>query len=216
MSNMKTILLTGANGGIGASIKNKLTLAGFNVIAITQKDADLSKKEAIDTLKRGALSEVSQIDWIICAHGFIDTEQVLENQTEENIEATFRINTLATVYLAQALLEKIPEGGGIIAVSSSAGVRPSGRLAVYSASKSAVNSFMQALAMNRPSQKFFSLCPGPTNTPMRERIAHDAAQMQSPDVIADVVLELVNEESAYASGDIILVKDGASSIVGKL
>lgn len=213
---MKNVLITGANGGIGGSIEKKLTEAGFNVIGITQKDADLSKKEAIDALKVGILSSVSQIDWIICAHGFIDTEQVLEKQTEENIEATFRLNTLSIVYLAQALLEKVPEGGGMIAISSSAGVRPSGRLAVYSASKAAVNSFMQALAMNRPSQKFFSLCPGPTNTQMRERIAGDAAQMQSPDVIADVVVELVNGASTYNSGNVILVKDGVSSIVSTL
>jgi NAD(P)-dependent dehydrogenase (short-subunit alcohol dehydrogenase family) len=157
------------------------------------------------------LQDVDHIDWVVCAHGFIDTETVLEEVQPENIEATFAINAFSIFYLAQQFLRHMPAGGGMIAISSSAGIQANGRMAAYSASKAAVNSFIQAMARNRPEQKFFAVCPGPTNTAMRERVAGDAAKMQSPDVVAKVVADLVTGTTDNKSGDVILVKDGAIS-----
>ncbi len=193
---MKTILLTGANGGIGTAIGRQLQDADHTVIGVTRADADLGDSEAIKKLKEKVLKETDHIDWLVCAHGFIDTETVLEQMTPENIEKTFQVNTLSIIYLAQQFLPHIPQGGGIIALSSSAGIQANGRTAPYSASKAAVNSFMQALARNRPEQKFFSVCPGPTNTAMRENLAHDAAKQQSPDTVAAVIVDIVNEKDA--------------------
>ena len=213
---MKTILLTGASGGIGAAIKNELEALGHRVIATTQADANLGKWEDIVRLKERVLATGAQLDWVICAHGFIDTEQTLEQVTQENIETTFAVNTLSIIYLAQQLLPHITQGGGVIALSSAAGLEANGRMAVYSASKAAVNNFMQGLARNRPEQKFFAVCPGPTNTPMRERVAHDAAKQQAPSVVAAVVADLIEGRGDYLSGDVVLVKNGETSIAQRI
>lgn len=212
---MKTILVTGAHGGIGEAVIERLKAAGHKVVAVGRKDADLSKVSDIEKLQEKMLGEVDHVDWIVCAHGYIDPSTILEEQSPKSIEATFRINALSIIYLAQQFLQHIPAGGGIVAISSAAGVQPNGRMAAYSASKAAVNSFMQAMARNRSEQKFFALCPGPTNTAMRERIAGDAARMQSPAVVAEVVADLIDEKTQNKSGDIILVKDGTVSTVQK-
>lgn len=213
---MKTILITGASGGIGSAIKENLEAAGHKVLSPSQAEADLSKRKDIEKLKEKILQEVDHIDWIICSHGFIDTETVLEQMTPEHIDATFTINTLSIIYLAQQFLSCIPAGGGIISLSSAAGIQANGRISIYSASKAAVNSFMQAMARNRPEQKFYALCPGPTNTPMRERTAGDASKQQSPDVVAVVAADLVEGKGEYKSGDVILVKNGETSISSRL
>jgi len=213
---MKTVLLTGARGGIGTAISTLLKQCGHNVIEVDRRDADLASFEDIAKLKERVLSETSNIEWVVCAHGFIDAETVLEKQTPENIAATFDINTLSIAYFAHEFLPHIPKGGGIIALSSSAGLQANGRFATYSASKAAVNSFVQGLARNRPDQKFFAICPGPTNTEMRERVAGDAAKMQSPKVVAEVVATLVENAAEYASGDLILIKDSVVSIAGRV
>ena len=104
----------------------------------------------------------------------------------------------------------------MISLSSTAGVQANGRLPSYSASKAAANALSQALARNKPDYKFFSICPGPTNTPMRERTSHDAATKQSPMVVAGVVDELIADSTTYTSGDIIVVKDGVATIEARI
>ena len=51
---------------------------------------------------------------------------------------------------------------------------------------------------------------------MRERVAGDAAKMQSPVVVAEVVNRLVGDTTNYKSGDLILIKDGVVSVAGQI
>lgn len=210
---MKTILLTGADGGIGSAIKEALETAGNKVISVTRADADLSSYSDIEKLEQKIASEGTKLDWIVCAHGYIDTETDLEKQSVEAIEATFKINSLSLVYLAKYFLKDLSQGGGMIFLSSSAGVDANGRTAAYSASKAAVNSLTQGLARNRSELSFISICPGATNTPMRERVAHDAATKQSPKLIADIAQKIISGESGYKSGDIISIKDSTEKLI---
>ncbi len=210
---MKTVLVTGASGGIGSAIVNALEKTGCRVIPISHKDADLSSFSAVEKLR---IAHQEAIGWLICTHGFVDDSLSIDEQTPENMQKTFEVNTLSLFYIAKVFMDQISAGGGMIFISSTAGINANGRLAAYSASKAAVNSLAQALARNKSDKKFFSVCPGPTNTAMRERIAHDAATKQSPDVVAALVQQLVGEQSEYLSGDIIRVQDEQVSIVSRL
>lgn len=211
---MKTIMVTGADGGIGKSVVARLKVGGERVVMVTRADADLSIPTDVRALKNKIISETPTLDWLVCAHGFIDSEMVLEQQTTENIEHTFAVNTLSIIYLAQQLLPKLTKG--IIAISSTAGVNANGRHAVYSASKAAVNNFMQGLARNRPEKKFFSICPGPTKTAMIEKVGGDPARAQDPTHVAELIAVLTIEKEEYKSGDVIVVRDGVVNIVSRL
>ncbi len=212
---MKTILLTGAQGGIGSVAKAAFEATGARVLEVDRKDADISSYADIKTLARKT-SEHAPLDWLVLAHGYIGAETDFLKQSPEEIRTTFDTNTLSPIFLTQLLLPHLRPGGGVIFISSSAGLTANGRTAAYSASKAAINSFMQALARNMPEQKFFAVCPGPTNTPMRERIAHDADKQQNPGVVVAVLADLVNGNGAYKSGDIILVKNGETSVAARL
>ncbi|RJR13515.1 SDR family oxidoreductase [Candidatus Parcubacteria bacterium] len=209
---MSKVLVTGADGGIGSAILGTLRSAGHDVIGASRNDTDITDTTDIHRLKE----RVGQLDWIICAHGFVDTETVLEKQDVAAIEETFAVNATSLVVLAREFLDAITPGGGMIVLSSSAGVTPNGRFVAYSASKAAANAFVQALARNRTELQFYAIAPGPTNTAMRERVAHDAAKMQSPEVIATLVQELIAGSTECKSGDVILVKDGTRSIVSRV
>jgi len=206
------ILLTGASGGIGQVVKITLETAGHEVVTPTHEEVDLINPKEVAVLAE----KTGNIDWLVCSQGFIDQETTLEHMTPENIENTFKVNILSVIYLAQQFLPHLSKDGGIITLSSSAGVNANGRFAPYSASKAAVNSFMQALARNRPEQKFFAVAPGPTNTRMRNRVASDATNQQSPEVVANVVKELLSTTGKYKSGDVLLVKNGETSVVSKI
>ncbi|MSU74408.1 SDR family oxidoreductase [Candidatus Kaiserbacteria bacterium] len=208
---MQTILLTGAGGGIGSATKAVLEASGAHVIAVGRQDADLTSYEEVKALCK-RIAKDAPLDWLVFAHGFISTETEFEKQKPADIKLTFDLNILSDIYLTQLLLPSVRKGGGVIFISSTAGLNPNGKYATYSASKAAVNAFSQALARNKPEHTFFSVCPGPTNTTMRERVAHDATMQQSPDVVARVVADIVAKSSGYKSGDTILVRDGEVSI----
>lgn len=212
---MKTILLTGAAGGIGSATKTALEATGAMVIAVDRQDADLS---SYDDIKALALRVVKKtpLDWLVFAHGFISAETELEKQNPEEIKTTFDLNILSVIYLTQLLLPHLRPGGGIVFISSVAGLHPNGRYAAYSASKAAVNAFSQALARNKPAYTFYSVCPGPTNTRMREKIATDAKTSQPPVVVAGLIATLISGASDYKSGDIIVVRDGKISVAAHL
>lgn len=211
---MATVMVTGASGGIGQAIAESLTRAGHNVISISHKDANLGLQMDVEQLQKKLSSE--QIDWIVCSHGFVGTSISIDEESAEDLHTTFDTNIFSLFYIAKLFLPTLSKNGGLVFISSTAGLVANGRLASYSASKAAVNSLAQALARNKPDYKFFSVCPGPTNTPMRERTAHDAATKQHPDVVASLVQDVIEGVGEYTSGDIIVVKDGATSIASRL
>lgn len=207
------ILVTGASGGIGSAITEALQERGRHVIGTDRNDADMSSYEDI---KRFALNIAKErrIDWVVYAHGFIDAETDLAKQSRESIMSTFEINTLSIIHLTQMLLPQIETG--IIFISSTAALSPNGHYAAYSASKAAVNAFSQALAKNRQELTCIAICPGPTNTAMRKKIARDAALSQPPEAVACTVADIICGKSNYKSGDIVVVKDGNDSLYREL
>jgi short-subunit dehydrogenase len=233
---MQTVLVTGAGGGIGCALVRTL-LAGnaYRVIAVTRpkpladdqalldncdrlvrKSFDLSSYSEMSKLEAYIAESEIELDWLIIAHGFIDNETVLEDQRPEDIFTTFQINILSVIYMCQLFLRHVSRNGGIICVSSTAGLVANGRYAAYSASKAAVNNFMQALARNRPTLSFFTVCAGPTRTPMLEKIGGNPAAAQDASVVGDVMLQILLRHTDYKSGDIIVVRDGWVTLGGGL
>lgn len=190
------ILVTGADGGIGSATVETLTNTGHSIISSTTLDTDLTQTTSIKELK----GRVGDVDWVVCTHGHI--------ALPEDVEKTFGVNILSLFYLAHEFANS-----NMIVISSSAGLKPNGKYPAYSASKAAAHAFIQAKARNREDLTFIAVAPGPTNTSMRERIAGDAAQMQSPSVIAGEIKKIISRETDYTSGSIVLIKDGITTIV---
>lgn len=172
------ILLTGATGGIGAAIKERL-----------EKEHDLI------AMGRPDMFTISgKLDWVIFAHGMLD---------EQDIEGTFEANTFSCIKLTEDLVLNLNKG--IIFISSTAGIHGNGAYPIYAASKGAINTYMQSLAKQYKDKEFYALCPGPTNTPMW-RALNTGGHAQDPEAVAIAVEVIMN--GAYKSGDIITVRDG--------
>jgi len=233
---MQTVLLTGAGGGIGHALLSALAADDtYRVIAVTRqapstevrtrqenterlirKIADLSSFAEISGLEASIARSNVGLDWLVFAHGFIDSETVIEKQRPEDIAKTFQVNVLSVIHLCQLFLKHMSARGGIICVSSTAGLAANGRYVAYSASKAAVNNFMQGLARNRPALSFFTVCAGPTRTAMRDKIGGDLANSQDVSAVSDVMLRIMARDVDYKSGDIVVVHDGQVTLAGRL
>lgn len=166
----RKILLTGATGGVGKAIAERLYIAGANLFLISKSEDKLKKlkKSLIRTNSTGSIEylsidlretdqlEAKTIEIIesldgsldvlinnagIGHHGKIETVEVSE------LQEVFAVNVLAPILLTSRLLPLTAQsdGGHIVNISSILGSRSMPRTAVYTASKHALTGFSKTL-----------------------------------------------------------------------
>lgn len=188
--------------------------AGVYPIAIS----DLSSFAQVRRLASQLLRKKIKLDWVINFVGLAGEQKPLLKQSSKNIDRLVGVNLLSAIYAVQQLLPFMLPGGGIINVSSTAGLRPNGRHAVYSAAKAGLIAFTSAMAraaadIEPYNLSFVTVCPGPTNTQMRQDLMGDAAMHQSPNVVANTIKKVIRGN--YKNGDVLLVEKGACQVISE-
>jgi NAD(P)-dependent dehydrogenase (short-subunit alcohol dehydrogenase family) len=156
---MKTVLITGCSSGFGLEIARHFLERDWRVIA-TMRTPDptiLPSSERLRVLAldvtdeasiRAALDAAGPIDALVNNAG-IGVMYPLEAMSTETVRSVFATNTLGTIALTQAALPGLrAKGAGVIVnVTSAVTNLPLPLLAVYTASKAAVNAFTESLAI---------------------------------------------------------------------
>jgi NAD(P)-dependent dehydrogenase (short-subunit alcohol dehydrogenase family) len=186
---MESILITGANRGIGFELTRLLIEDGRRVIATCRDpesasdlnalnasnlhihQLEVTSTKSIEALKR-ALSRV-QIDVLINNAGEMGSKR--QRIDDMNIDAwrhTFDVNTIAPFQVSMALLDnlKLSLRPRIISISSQMGAlsRISSGALAYQSSKAALNKVMQVMAKDLESENIIvcSMHPGWVQTDM--------------------------------------------------
>lgn len=205
----KTVLITGASSGIGASIaielakqKSILILTGRNQQRLEDvKEQCQHYSSSVYTYQMDLL-DINQVDQVLdelLSHHKIDvfmnnagiglTEYFIKN-TYQSIEQLFQVNVLSMMYLSQKVaIHMIDNGGGhIFHTASVAGKVPTPKTAVYSASKAAIIAFSNAIRMELASYhiKVTTINPGPVDTRFFDNIksGQDYLQKVKPFVLS--------------------------------
>lgn len=214
MVNMETILITGANRGIGLALVSRYLAAGNHVIA-TCRSPDLAtdlkslqeQNAKLEVLPLETTSEAQtqqlaghlsgrQIDVLINNAGVMGGDrQGLKNMDYTAWADAFAVNTMAPFRLSVALLDNLlaAERPRIITVSSQMGAlaRQSKGALIYRSSKAAVNKTMQVLALELEAQGVI-VCPvhpGWVQTDMGGAQA-DITPAQSADALYQLIAQL--------------------------
>lgn len=227
------IIVTGATGGIGSAIVELLAPTAV-VIAVGKtshslKDlqerikhkglqcipcvADLEKPTGARIISRKARS-TGTVTWIVHSAGFVSTEESFMMKPAILLK-TFAVNVFSFIEVLGPLLPALKKG--VIAISSTAALWGNPRYPIYGASKAALNIAMQSLArqFGNDGRRAIAICPGPTNTKMRGRIAGDAAKQQSPEIVAALVRDIIFK-NIHDNGDILVIRDGVSTLHERL
>lgn len=157
----KTIVLTGAAGGIGSAMAQKLAASGANLLLVGRSTEKLGALRA--TLPgedhRLVVADIAAQDGRAtvlssCADGVdllinnagVNYFGLLEQQTDEQLQQMMTVNVLAPILLTRELLPLLRRrGGGIVNVGSGFGSIGFAGYCGYSASKFALRGFSEAL-----------------------------------------------------------------------
>lgn len=158
MQVMKTVLITGCSSGYGLEIARYFHDQGWNVIATMRTpregilpSSDRMRVIALDVTKpesiAAALEAAGPIDVLVNNAG-IGILGVFEATPMTTIREVFETNTFGVMALIQAVLPqfRLRKSGVIVNVTSSVTLQSMPLVAVYTASKWAIESFTASLA----------------------------------------------------------------------
>jgi NAD(P)-dependent dehydrogenase (short-subunit alcohol dehydrogenase family) len=181
-SSRRTVLVTGAAGGIGRATVLVFAEAGWRVIGVDRAasdlpfptnglyiQADISRPEDLETIFSQAQAFTGSLNALVNNAAIQIAKPLLETSTEE-WDAVMASN-LRSVFLSFKLahpLLKAAGGGAIVNVSSVHAVQTSANIAAYAASKGGLLAMTRALAIEfAPDNiRVNAILPGAVNTPM--------------------------------------------------
>lgn len=210
----KTAIVTGANSGIGEAIVAALREGGWKVIGLTRADCDLSDLTATEEYANKLAEDNPIINALIHVAGIYHSEDEafgrhdLEDYDTHWITATMNVGVTSFMVLASKLLPNIARDGIVIGVTGTfENTGASGWLPYYT-SKRALEDFLVGLAQDYKSgPRVYGISPSDTNTPAYAKFFPDDAKDAQPTTSISLLVEhLLEGDSPYHNGDIIVVK----------
>jgi NAD(P)-dependent dehydrogenase (short-subunit alcohol dehydrogenase family) len=160
---MNTVLVTGANRGIGLALCVALKARGDRVVAVCRRDSpellalNVRVESGVDIAQGAEVAQLAlrlrdeHVDTLILNAGVLSEERLgaIDEAAVERIRQQFEVNALAPLRLVDALRERLIDGGKIALITSRMGSiadNGSGGYYGYRMSKAALNAAGKSLA----------------------------------------------------------------------
>lgn len=216
-------LITGASRGIGLAIANKFRAEGYEVLTPDRHEMDLLSDSSINNY----LKKIKKPIDILINNAGINPLNELVNTKDNEIETALQVNFIAPIRIARTLVPYMIKQryGRIVNISSiwSAFTRP--KRLIYSATKSALSSATQTMAVELAQYNILvnAVAPGFVNTEMTRRNNSPSdikklvenvplRRLAEPEEIAHVVAFLCSDDNTYITGQTIFVDGGFTSL----
>ncbi len=188
---------------------------------------DVTRAEETQQMVRAALAAHGRVD-ILVNNAAVWTTKLFKDMTPQDYDRDIRVTLYGALNSSRAALDPMMEQkyGRIVNLISDAGRIGEPYLTVYSAAKGGVAAFTKALAkeVGRYNITVNGVAPGITNTPGAqgfiegaggaEKIAkaYPLRRLAEPIDIANVILFLASDLSAYMTGQIFSASGGYTTV----
>jgi 3-oxoacyl-[acyl-carrier protein] reductase len=234
----KNIIVTGASGGIGNSIVEKLNNCGANILATGTRlekleelkskfnnikilKFDISQSDKIEEFIDNAANELGGLDCIVNNAGITQDNLAIRMSIDE-WKKVIDINLTSTFLMSKFAIKKMLKNkkGKIINITSVVGHTGNLGQANYTASKAGLVAMSKSLAIEYAKKNINVNCisPGFIKTAMTDKIDEKfkevivskipSARLGEPEDIANAVLFLASENSNYINGETLHVNGG--------
>ena len=241
----KAVLVVGSTAGIGRATAIKFAEVGARVVVSGRRDdngeevvekirknggeaifvyVDVTKKQDIEALIKKTVDHFGTLDIAVNNAAYGGTMSPLQEMPQEEIDKLIKTNFLGVVYCLQhELNQMLKQGGGVITnISSSSTFRTEPMMAVYAATKSAVNSLTKSAAIENGKNhiRINAVSPGPVVTEMSKAVFEDknirqyfdsltaTGRIASVNELADAIVWISSDEASNVTGTIFRVDGG--------
>jgi 2-keto-3-deoxy-L-fuconate dehydrogenase len=242
----RVALITGAGSGIGEATALLFAREGASICAVDVNEsgatataraigdalavtANVSSSDEVQDAVSRCLDRFGRIDVLVNCAG-VGSTQTLADTPEEVWDRVFAVNTRGTFLTCKyALPHMLSSGGCIVNIASVAGMVGIRNRAAYCASKGAVISLTQSIAVDFVGQgiRCNCICPGTVDSPwvgrlldaaedpVAERAALIARQPMGrlglPEEIAAAALYLASDDAAFMTGSQLVIDGGLTA-----
>ncbi|ABX08671.1 SDR family NAD(P)-dependent oxidoreductase [Prochlorococcus marinus] len=217
---MRTILISGANRGIGRKIAERAVKDGDQVslgvrdsdqLIGTNLDPNFSRNKKILICKYESKSKQSAENWvrctknyfgkidtlINCAGKFSKTKLMFQDNEVSEIEELWKTNVMGPWYLTRAAWEHLLEQNDsrVINLVSMSGKRSKGSLAAYTTTKFALMGLSQTIKNEgwEKGIRVTAICPGWVNTDMAKEVKTiNKSDMTQPEDLAEIISTILS------------------------
>ncbi|MGV1786679.1 MULTISPECIES: SDR family NAD(P)-dependent oxidoreductase [Agrobacterium] len=215
----KTALVTGAAGGIGQVLTERLVAQGYKVLmldinaqsleackarfgdAVTPVICDLTDRDSVAKARKEVGIAVRSLDVIVNNAGFIVPGPFIKAEADA-IEKQMQINLLGPLRVLNTFLPLMVTNGHVVNVISMAGILPLKDSSVYAAGKFGLRGFTISLALELKERgiKVSGIYPSSVDTPMLQMEARNGgsplnflAEPLSPETVANAIMRAIRE-----------------------
>jgi 3-oxoacyl-[acyl-carrier protein] reductase len=176
--------------------------------------ADFLDPDAPALAVQGAIERFGALDVVVANHAR-SSHQSLEDLTAAELDASWAVNTRASLLLVQAYAaahDDTRRGGRVVLFTSGQHLGPMPRVLPYAVSKGAIHQMTRSLADHLADRRITVNClnPGPTDTGWAEPILTadvrrlmPSARWGVPDDAANLVAFLVSDDGGWITGQVI-------------
>src|SRR5512132_264494 len=184
----ETALVTGAGGGIGRAIVDRLEREGAEVL-------ELDLVTGFDVTNPKAWQSVDRVELACLNAGVTTTTAEIAELTADDYQRVVAVNVDGVVYGVRRLARELEEGDAIVVTASLAGLTGVESDPIYALTKHAVVGFVRSVAPQLAEReiRINAVCPGFADTPMvagelRSALEDAEFPLLRPEDVAEAVL----------------------------
>ena len=216
----KVVMVTGANGGLGALVTQALLEAGAAVVGVSrhirQSDfkqvgftalaAEISTAEGAKNAVEAIVTRFGKIDVVVHTVGGFAGGPSIADTDDATFQRMLDMNLNSAFYVLRAAIPQLRKSGRgrLIAIGSRAALEPGPGVGAYSASKAALVSLVRTAALENKDSGMTAntILPGTIDTTANRKSmpGADFSKWVRPEAIASLIVWLSGEGGKEISG----------------
>ena len=164
---------------------------------------DVSDNKKVNETYVRTVNECGDIDILINSAGIITSNKTFDNQTEDEIVRTMKINTIAPMFVARAVLPDMLKRnrGHICTIASAGGMLSNPKMSVYAASKWGVIGWSDSVRIELQDMKsnvhVTTIAPYYINTGMFDGVKSRIIPILKPEYVSRKVIRAIERNKIF-------------------